>query len=165
MIRTKEQFERLIAELDADMEILFSLGEKNVRANARIEQGAVDELDWAALGYTIHNIYNAMEGYFLRVAKFFENMISPQSWHRELLDRMSLAIPNVRPAFLRKEDVSILNDLRSFRHIFRNIYNGSLDPEKTAAVQKKVSAALALFRDRHESYRMELSELKALVNE
>ena len=62
---------------------------KNRRATERIEAGANDELDWAALGYTLHNIYCAFENYFLRIAKFFENGLDQRFWHGELLDRMT----------------------------------------------------------------------------
>lgn len=57
----------LIAELHGDAEVLSGLAETNLKADGRIRHGATDELDWAALGYTIHNIYNALESYFLRV--------------------------------------------------------------------------------------------------
>ena len=49
---------RLMAQLKSDVEELDRLQVKSRQAQARIEAGAIDELDWAALGYTIHNIYN-----------------------------------------------------------------------------------------------------------
>ena len=65
------RIETLLAELDADVAGLDELVETNARAAGRVRSGAGDDLDWAALGYTIHNIYNALESYFLRVSKFF----------------------------------------------------------------------------------------------
>jgi hypothetical protein len=58
MKRKKSDVLRLVAELDSDMSLLDDLIKKNEKAWRRIESGSVDELDWAALGYTIHNIYN-----------------------------------------------------------------------------------------------------------
>ncbi|MCA1949980.1 MAG: hypothetical protein LDL24_05390 [Treponema sp.] len=55
-----------------------------------------------ALGYTIHNIYGVMENACLRIARFFENGLNQNSWHRELLDRMIIEIPGVRQALLTK---------------------------------------------------------------
>ena len=43
MIRDRLQFERLIAELRHDIELLRALEEKNRRALDRVDKGAVDE--------------------------------------------------------------------------------------------------------------------------
>ena len=86
----KARVATLIAELNADVEGLGDLAETNLRADGRIRHGATDELDWAALGYTIHNIYNALESYFLRISRFFENDLPPSTWHRELVEHMTI---------------------------------------------------------------------------
>ena len=88
-VRERADFNRLRAELDGDMVIIRDNEAKNAKAKRRIEAGAQDELDWAALGYTIHNLYNAIESYFLRIAKFFENALSPDTWHRDLIAWMT----------------------------------------------------------------------------
>ncbi len=119
-------FKLLFSELNSDKAILEDLFEKNRLVTRKINALEPDEFDWAALGYTIHNIYNLMENYFLRVAKFFENNIDQDAWHRSLIDRMALEIPGFRPALLKREDLEAIHDLRSFRHVFRNIYLGKL---------------------------------------
>jgi hypothetical protein len=81
---------RLREELRLDIVRLEELEQKNTRAMDRIAAGAHDELDYAALGYTIHNIYCLVENYALRIAKTFENQIDPSSWHRDLVERLSL---------------------------------------------------------------------------
>lgn len=100
MKRTPDDLQRLIAELQNDAHQVKQLSATNNRAVDRIAAGADDYLDYAALGYTIHNIYAVMENACLRVAKFFENNVSDPSWHKELLERMKLTIEGVRPAFL-----------------------------------------------------------------
>ena len=52
--------ETFLAELDADIAGLDELVEANAKAAGRIRSGAGDDLDWAALGYTIY-IYNTLE--------------------------------------------------------------------------------------------------------
>jgi len=109
------------------------------RASSRkIERLTPDQFDWAALGCTIHNIYNLMESYFLRVAKFFENDLDPLSWHRDLVRRMSLAIDEVRPAMLPADAAAVMDELRAFRHVFRTIYQTAIDPRKTADINALV---------------------------
>ncbi len=41
----------------------------------------------------------------LAIARFFENDLGPQSWHRDLLKRMKLEIPGFRPKLI---DLTIL---------------------------------------------------------
>ena len=94
----RRDLERLRAELDADQTVLADLLEQNRRAVGRVEAGARDTLDYAALGYTIHNLYSLLENYALRIAKTFENQLESTSWHSDLVRRMTLEIRGVRPA-------------------------------------------------------------------
>lgn len=156
MRRQKIDFERLMAELEADIRDYRSLLDENKRAVGRIEQGADDPLDWAALGYTIHNLYGVIENYCLRIAKFFENGIGQDPWHKELLRRMTLAIGDLRPALLDSEALLLIDELRSFRHLFRNLYARPLDPGRMRFVQAKVQPASEAFLRAHESYLVKL---------
>jgi len=129
MKRKKTDFLRFVAELDSDLSLLDDLTQKNKGAWQRIEGCSAEELDWAALWYTVHNIYNLLENYFLRISKFFENSLDPLSWHRDLVQHMMLDIEGVRPALLNRGLAGRIDELRSFRHIFRNIYQSELDPK------------------------------------
>ncbi len=77
-----------------------------------------DDLDWAALGYTLHVLYTSMENYFLRISKFFENDLPRDARHKELLERMELEIPGIRPALLDRNTALLLMHGRAFR-VFR----------------------------------------------
>jgi hypothetical protein len=92
-MRSSTDFLRLKAELGKDRELLHVLLAKNLRATERASMMAGDEFAWAAVGYTIHNIYCLFENYFLRVSKFFENSLDQANWHAQLAPRMTLEIP------------------------------------------------------------------------
>ena len=158
-MRRKSSFFRLIAELIDDIELLQDLFQKNRDALARIEQGAKDELDYAALGYTIHNIYNAIENYLLRIAKFFENDLDEQSWHRDIVHRMSIDITEVRPKLLEKPLECDLQELRAFRHIFRNIYQSRLDERKVESINSKIPNIISQFIDAHKVFEKKLRRI------
>jgi len=133
----------------------------NTRANERINHGADDDLDYMALGYTIHNLYGIMENACLRIARFFENGLPSNFWHKELLERMRLEIPTIRRAFLSKEEFVALDELRAFRHVFRNLYNKPIDRGRLTALQQKVPSAVQLFLtalDRYDRFLAELQE-------
>ncbi|TVQ19192.1 MAG: antitoxin [Spirochaetaceae bacterium] len=165
MKRSRSDFERLLAELNTDVRDLNLVVAENARAWKRIEHGATDSLDWAALGYTIHNVYGVMENYCVRVAKFFENGLEGESWHRELLRRMTLDIPTIRPALLTEETCALVDELRSFRHLFRNLYARPLDPDRTRLVQGKVGPATDAFVDAHRGFAAKMQQIASALDD
>jgi len=143
------KFRILKAELDADFGILGELEEKYRKIHRKIAGIEPDEFDYAGLAYTIVNIYNLMENYLIRIVKCFENNIDQSEWHKDLLRHMSLDIDGIRPAFLTREDVNCLDDLRAFRHIFRHIYQNRLDIDKLLLVDRRVDDVVKFFKERH----------------
>ena len=88
-----------------------------------------------SLGYSLHNIYNALEKCFEQISLSFENHVRDRTrWHRELLEKMFLDIQPLRPAVLPEPLHSLLGDLLGFRHLFRNDYEIKLDQAKTVAL-------------------------------
>ncbi len=147
-----EQAVILIAQLDKEFKVLEKNCRLNKKAWERIEQGAQDELDWAALGYTLHTLYTTMENYFLRISKTFENHLPSETWYKHLIDAMQLDLPGIRPAFLDSEFAEIADELRGFRHVFRSVYENRIDPDRITLLQKKVPRMQQLFSEAHRSY-------------
>ena len=101
------------------------------RIAASLNSPAPDFRDLAAAAYTFHNLYNALENSFEQISRTFENHVVDQAqWHKELLEKMFLSIPKIRPAVLPPNLRKILHDLRGFRHIFRHSYDFELDAER-----------------------------------
>jgi hypothetical protein len=97
--------------------------------NQTMDPDSFNEL--AAAAYLLHNIYNALENSFEQISRSFENHVKDLAqWHKELLGKMFLEIPGIRPAVLSKELIGTLNDLRGFRHVFRHSYDFEIDPKK-----------------------------------
>jgi hypothetical protein len=165
MKNSKTAFFTLIAELEGDLTLLAELFEKNRIMTAKIEKSRPDEFDYAALGYTIHNIYNLFENYFLRIAKFFENNLGSSAWHKELVDRMALHIEDMRPALLKREDLFVFHELRGFRHLFRNIYQSSLNVEKLLSINEKVPTATTVLKSAHTRFVDALGTVAAGLDE
>jgi hypothetical protein len=111
--------------------------------------------DVAATAYVLHNVYTALENIFEQISRTFENHVTdPAQWHRELLTKMFLEIPKIRPAVLPSDLRGLLNDLRGFRHVFRHAYEFELDVEKLALLvrnwnksRSSLMSALTRFRD------------------
>jgi len=81
------------------------------------------------------------------VAQTFGNAIGEDSgWHADLLRRMRLDIPGVRPHLISETAYDCLDELRRFRHIFRSAYRLELDADRLALVLKKAQALREIYR-------------------
>ncbi|MGA1791494.1 MAG: hypothetical protein ACMUIM_08405 [bacterium] len=164
MKKTKISFLRLVSELENDIAILDELMGKYNQVNHKIRHIDPDEFDWASLGYTIHNIYNLLENYFLRVSKFFENDLDHVFWHKELINRMTLEIKDIRPRLFDRKIAYKINELRAFRHIFRYIYQSELDVIKLQDLNKKVPEMIEEFKQCHRLFIMNLHKIASAID-
>ena len=101
----------------------------------------VNNFDKSAIGYYLHNFYNGCENIFKSISRFFENELSVDSWHRDLLKRMKLNIDGYRPAVINEELYLILDDFRAFRHKFRHSYTFELNWERMKIVANQLDTA------------------------
>ena len=155
---------RLKSELGSDIDRLRPLEIKNKRAADRIHAGADDDLDYAALGYTVHNIYSLIESYAARIAKVFENDIGSTNRHKVLIERMTLDIETVRPALWDRDTAALIDELRRFRHAFRNLYESDINPQRLMLIQDKVPEVLDRFRRAHLGFSTKITALIEAVN-
>ena len=60
------------------------------------------------------------------------------NWHQELLNQMTLEIPNVRPAVISEKTRKQLDTYRGFRHVVRNVYTYHISPDKMEPLAKGI---------------------------
>jgi hypothetical protein len=114
----------LDAELRARFRDISRIGD---RIEARLGTFAHSAEGVDSMGYQLHNLYGAFEQLFEDIARFFENRVDEGSYQADLLRRMQLEIPGIRPALLSAETAAGLDELRRFRHLFRHAYTADLD--------------------------------------
>ncbi len=118
----------LAAEMKEDCRVL---AEAASAAQARLGEPPPTGIEAAAFQLT--RFFNVLEQLAARVAAAFENHIEDrQTWHTELIRRLSLDIPGVRPAFFSPGMTSDLRELRGFRHVFVHAYDLVLDKNRIA---------------------------------
>lgn len=162
-MRTREAVLTLIAELEGDATEIERVLAHNREAWERVSAGASGPVDLGALAFTIHTIYGVLENYFLRISKFFENNLPANRWHRELVEKMTLDIPGLRPALITNvNEKSQVLDLVRFRHRVRNLYGEDLDVKKMRDVQKSLQGFFGAFPKLHGIY---ICKLKAIADE
>ncbi len=110
--------------------------------------------------YYLHNLYMAFEHIFERVAETFENQIADKSqWHAQLLRRMTLDVPGMRPRLISDEAQECLDELRRFRHVFRSAYTVSLDKERLNLVVQRAKRLKALYATEFAEFKKFLEQL------
>jgi len=78
---------------------------------------------------------------------------------------MLLELPNTRPAFLTQEAYIVLDELRSFRHVFRNLYGRPIDIERLMLLQRKIPRAASLFKEAVALYEVFLGRLQGSIED
>jgi hypothetical protein len=134
----KAQLAVLLGFLESQQEIIG-----NILAEIRSTEPDTREKK-SHLGYLLHNLYCALEDLLQEVARTFENRVEdPARYHKELLKRLHLEVPGIRPRLLHTPGYQLLNELRGFRHIFRHAYDYELDEVRLGQLKAKVMQSWA----------------------
>lgn len=145
-------------ELDklARLESIF----ERIEPRLDLPPAEVPDYDRGAIGYLLHSFYNGCENIFRAIARFFENDLGADSWHADLLRRMTLEVEGYRPAVIDESLFQVLNDFRGFRHVFRNNYGFELDWERERLVARRFRPALAELRAQVRAFLLRLEALQ-----
>jgi hypothetical protein len=120
--------ERIRKELD-DLDRLVARANRAVSTAKKNPQDADLLLDSASLN--LHDVYSGFERSFKQIAATVDGSVPGSGeWHRELLDQMGLDLPKVRPPVLTSDAIQHLDEYLRFRHVVRNVYTFSFDPER-----------------------------------
>lgn len=153
-----EKVRVLIAELNDDLRAMEDIERRIDELYHSLEGKNIADKDKAALGYYLHNLYNAAESILKRIAGFFENSFEGEKWHVDLLKRMRLEIEGIRPAVISKDSCSLLNELRKFRHLFRHAYDYELS-------WKKMDDLVEEYRRGKGNFLKDMDEIKRFISE
>lgn len=96
----------------------------------RVQQGAPNLIEIAALASILHSFYNGLENIFMRVAKKIDQHVpTGEHWHRDLLQQMACSSER-RSQVVSAETSEILREYLLSRHFFRHGYSSRLDWNK-----------------------------------
>ncbi|NUM37397.1 MAG: antitoxin [Candidatus Brocadiae bacterium] len=151
----------LKSDIVYELSKLDSLIQDFVTVQYKLDIEQLPVYDRAAIGYYIHSYYNGCENIFTSIARFFENDLSSETWHSDVLKRMKLKIEGYRPAVISEELFLLLNDFRSFRHVFRHSYTFELDWEKESIVAKKLIKAHKMLQNQINLFLIELEKIES----
>jgi hypothetical protein len=145
-----EQIELSFRVLD-DMERFLS--ERGVSSTT---SAAPDRAERIVVAQILENVYTAVETALLRISQGFDNSLSPDRWHADLLDKMLLEKKGVRPRVLSDESHRLLTELMRFRHFKRYYLELDYDWEKLRFLLSVLHRCLPLVRAELSAFREEV---------
>jgi hypothetical protein len=88
-----------------------------------------------------------LHGFFAGVERLFEaaalqldgSLPKGEAWHRDLLDQMTLDLPGIRPPVISVAVMQMLDEYRRFRHVVRNVYAESFDPQRVGELVERLA--------------------------
>jgi hypothetical protein len=136
--------ERIRKELE-DLERLVARANRAILTAKTNPQDADLFLDSASLN--MHDVYSGFERVFKQIAATVDGSVPTSAeWHRELLEQMGLDLPKVRPPVLSSESIKSLDEYLRFRHVVRNVYTFSFDPERVGRLVTELEAVFEQIR-------------------
>ncbi len=94
----------------------------------------------------LENAYTACETLFLRISQAFENHLDSRRWHADLLEKMTLEVPSIRPRVISALTYQKLAELMRFRHFKRYYFELDFDWRKTEFLIALFKEAMPLLK-------------------
>lgn len=99
------------------------------KGGLRLQEQAPGSLE--ACAYELARFYNVFEKMLELICEEFENHFEKQGdYHERLLKRLSLNLEGIRPAFIPKEKLPDVRELKGFRHVVRHAYDLKLRADR-----------------------------------
>ena len=86
----------------------------------------------------LENYYTCAETVLFRIVQSFGNHVDPSRWHADVLERLTMEVPTIRPRVLSSHAFDRLDELRRFRHFKRYYYRTDFDPDKLLFLATKL---------------------------
>jgi len=137
----------LISEIERGRAVLERI-DAFYRDYLRRTSGARDRRteDAIVIADSLSSYYTCLETTFLRVSRFFENSLASDRWHQDLVEKMTLAIPQVREPVIGEQTATLLTELLKFRHFKRYYFEFNYDWDRLDFVQKKYAQLQSLLQ-------------------
>lgn len=149
----------LCAEIEKSLEVLAGIEEYYDQYTAdHIDEQEPTRENRIVIAEILTNYYTCLETVFLRISQFFENHLSNDRWHQDLLDKMTLSIEDIRPQVLSDATRADLRELMRFRHFKRYYLEFDYDWDKLQFLMRKLEHARPRVREEIERFDAALRE-------
>ena len=99
-----------------------------------------DDVYLDSVALNLQGFYTGFERVFTQIAETVDGSLPRgDNWHELLLRRMMSEVPRIRPAVISAETGRLLDELRRFRHVVRNVYTYKFNQEKIEILVKSAT--------------------------
>jgi len=113
----------LVGHIDYILDALQAIVEEARHKARDFSRNPPTAFDLRGIGSLLHDFYTAVEDVFEAIAGNVNGAVPDgESWHKDLLVKMSIPIPELRPAVISQDLRWKLDEYLRFRHVFRNVY-------------------------------------------
>lgn len=135
----RHRFVRLAALVRHHQALLKRVVEEAEEALADFADHKPPPRELRGIGAVVHDFYTGVERIFENIAPELNGGLpASPSWHRELLEAMTLDLPGVRPPVLHAGTAHQLQEFLRFRHLFRNLYGFELEWPRLRALLERL---------------------------
>jgi hypothetical protein len=118
----------LLRELSADCEVARDAAHK---AGQRARLDSPGHLE--ACAYELARFFNVIEKMLEHICEAFENHFEKRGdYHERLVQRLSLDLKGIRPAFIPQGRLAEVRELKDFRHVMPHAYELTLRADRLA---------------------------------
>jgi hypothetical protein len=142
----ESQIQTLRAEIEKSLSVLSRIEAYLVDFQAQRLSGTPGLDEAMILTRALSNYYTCLETLFLRISKFFENDLDREQWHRSLLEKMTLEIPDTRRRVISDTAFHGLLELLKFRQFSLDYFELDYDWDKLRFLLKKFNDIRAQVR-------------------
>ncbi len=130
----KERIEQELIELQKTISVTQSYIQKLKEPSSKPYQEALI----MAIALCLQSFYTGVERIFQFIARFID-YLEPMgaNWHQQLLEQMTLTVPDVRPKVISQSTQLSLDEFRRFRHVVRSLYAYKLEVEPILELANK----------------------------
>lgn len=160
MRASREEVLSLAGHIDYILEALRAIVEEAGRKARDFSCSSPTAFDLRGIGSLLHDFYTAVEDVFEVIAGRVNGSIPEgDTWHKELLLKMAIPIPDLRPAVISQDLRWHLDEYLRFRHVFRNVYGHLLDWKRIRPLLEGVETVHGQFQEEIDRFRAFLLEL------
>jgi len=135
---------REMIELDQLVEVCV----KRYARRAELLGAGAEDILADSLATCLHSFYTGLERLFEVIVREVDGARSrPAEWHRELLMAVSVDRLGLRPAVISEAGYRMLDEYRSFRHLFRHLYTHHIDPGRIFGLMELLGETWSVVRE------------------
>lgn len=140
-MKKRERLLSLIAEIQEEINHLKEIEKDLLETEKRRKKAPAEDRHFflESEAFKLHNFYTGCERIFEKIGTEIDaGLPEGADWHRRLLKKMALDIPEVRPPVISKQLEAELGEYLRFRHIVRNLYAFELEEEKMSPLIRDI---------------------------